>query len=890
MNTPSTLPALAFALVLFLPNSNLAQQLSAADQDHAKADTIKAPTPKKKAAIYRGSNTRQNDILHTKLEVAFDWKKATMDGKASISIKPYFYATDKLYLNAKSMEIKSLNVYQTPTDKNGKPLPSAFNADVSKNQKLPSSFVYENDSLKINLGKTILPDQTYTVVIDYVAKPNELKTQGGSQAIMEDKGLYFVNPTGENPYKMPQIWTQGETQASSVWFPTIDSPNEKMTQEIFITVDKKYTTLSNGMLLSSKPGASGTRVDHWKLTEPHAPYLAMMAIGEFKKVTDTPWKGKEISYYVEKEYEAHAKAIFGDTKEMIEFYSKRLGVDYPWAKYAQVVVRDYVSGAMENTSATLHGDFMVYQTTREMLDGKRGEGVIAHELFHQWFGDLVTCESWSNLSLNESFATYGEYLWNEYKHGRGEADAHNYQSKMGYMGSKKEKHLIRYEYDQQEDMFDAFSYNKGGQILHMLRKAVGDDAFFASLKNYLETNRYKAAEVHHLRLAFEETTGRDLNWFFNQWFLQPGRPKLKVSHVHNTTKQVLEIKIEQTQDLNTYPLYRLPLEVDIYLDGKVKRHHIVIVDQEQVVALPCEKIPELVNIDAERQLLCDMDYVKSKREYIFQYLNGPLFEDRYEALKELEKAISEKEVFDLFVKAATSDALSDIRKFAIGKLEKAPDDKTTELKTVLLNIYSKDLNTTTRAKALGALNRKFSGDADIQSLNEKALSEQSYAICAEALESLSKQKPTLGFQKAKGFENENSKKMMFVVANIYAEQGGDQEMAFFHNNLKNVSGFELMTYSGAYVKLAKRCTKTESVLQAATDLETISKGASKYVKYACNKGVKDLLNLWEGKVNTLNKSLEVSKGSEKEFAEVDKQLQDATALRDKLAAISSRMK
>jgi len=890
MNTPLTLPALAAALVLFLPNPNLAQQLSAADQDHVKADTIKAPAPKKKAAIYRGSNTRQNDILHTKLEVAFDWKKANMNGKAIISIKPYFYATDKLYLNAKGMEIKSLNVYQAPTDKNGKPLPSGFNADVSKNQKLPASFVYENDSLKIDLGKIIAPDQTYTVVVDYVAKPNELKSPGGSQAIMEDKGLYFVNPTGENPYKMPQIWTQGETQASSVWFPTIDSPNEKMTQEILITVDQKYITLSNGVLLSSKPGVAGTRVDHWKLSEPHAPYLAMMAIGEFKKVTDTPWKGKEISYYVEKEYEAHAKAIFGDTKEMIDFYSKRLGVDYPWAKYAQVVVRDYVSGAMENTSATLHGDFVVYQTTREMLDGKKGEGVIAHELFHQWFGDLVTCESWSNLSLNESFATYGEYLWNEYKHGRGEADAHNYQSKMGYMGSKKEKHLIRYEYNQQEDMFDAFSYNKGGQILHMLRKAVGDEAFFASLKNYLETNRYKAAEVHHLRLAFEETTGRDLNWFFNQWFLQPGRPKLKVSQFHNTTKQVLELKIEQTQDLSAYPLYRLPLEVDVYLDGKIQRHQIELCDQEQTFLLKCEKMPQLVNVDAERQLLCDMDYVKSKQEYIFQYLNGPLFEDRHEALKELEKTIGEKEVFDVFVKAATSDPLSDIRKLAMAKLEKAPEEKKQEVKTVLSIIYAKDKNTTTRAKALGALNRKFAAEPDIQTLNEKALSEQSYAICAEALEAISKQQPALAMKKAKDFENENSKKMIFVVANIYAEQGGDQEMAFFHNNLKNVSGFELMTYSGAYVKLAKRCAKTESVLQAATDLETLSMGASKFVKYACNKGVKDLLSLWEGKVNNLSKSLEVSKSSEAQFAEIDKQLQEATLLRDKLAAISARMK
>ena len=174
---------------------------------------------------------------------------------------------------------------------------------------------------------------------------------------------------------------------------------------------------------------------------------------------------------------------------MIDFYSKQLGVDYHWPKYSQIVVRDYVSGAMENTSATLHGDFMVYQTTREMIDGKKGDDVIAHELYHQWFGDLVTAESWSNLPLNESFATYGEYLWNEYKNGRDAADENHAGSRYGYMAQSQQKEvdLIRFDYEHREDMFDGFSYNKGGQVLHMLRKAVGDEAFFASLKLYLES-------------------------------------------------------------------------------------------------------------------------------------------------------------------------------------------------------------------------------------------------------------------------------------------------------------------------------------------------------------------------------------------------------------------
>jgi aminopeptidase N len=450
--------------------------------------------------------------------VSFDWQKSQLIGKAELQVKPYFYATNMLYLNARGMEIKTVKLAEKqvkalPVKKGGK---SAVTEDILTEK--PITYKYENDSIKINLGKEYNAKEVYYITIEYISKPNELR-KGGSGAITDDKGLYFINPTGSDPDKMPQIWTQGETQSNSAWFPTIDNPTEKMTNEIYMTVDEKYTTLSNGLLTDSKKNSDGTRTDHWVMDLPHAPYLVMMGVGEFKKVTDEPWNGKEISYYVEKEYEPHAKAIFGKTKKMIEFYSNRLGVAYPWQKYAQIVARDYVSGAMENTTATLHGDFVCYQTTREIIDGAKGESTIAHELFHQWFGDLASCESWSNLTLNESFATYGEYLWEEFEYGRDAADDHHAGSRFGYFAQSNQKQvdLVRFDYAEREDMFDAFSYNKGGQILHMLRKYVGDDAFFASLKIYLEKNKFKTAEAHELRLAFEEVTGEDLNWFFNEW-------------------------------------------------------------------------------------------------------------------------------------------------------------------------------------------------------------------------------------------------------------------------------------------------------------------------------------------------------------------------------------
>lgn len=380
-----------------------------------------------------------------------------LNGKATLTLAPHFYPSDKLILNARGMDLHSINLIST-----------------EKNVSL--KYNYKNDSITIFLDHIYKKGEQYSVAIDYTARPDEL-AEGGSAAISSDKGLYFINADGKDPDKPQQIWTQGETQSSSAWFPTIDSPNERMTQEIYITVDTAFKTLSNGLLVSSVNNHDGTRTDYWKQSLAAAPYLSMMAIGKYAVVKDK-WKNIEVSYYVEPAYEKYARLIFGNTPEMLEFFSAKLGFSYPWEKFSQVVVRDYVSGAMENTTAVVHGEYL-QQDSREALDNSN-EDVIAHELFHHWFGDLVTCESWSNVALNESFATYGQYLWNEYKYGRDEADYGLQQDLNDYLalGRGKSPELIRYNYESREDLFDVVSYEKGSRIIHMLRKLVGDDAFF----------------------------------------------------------------------------------------------------------------------------------------------------------------------------------------------------------------------------------------------------------------------------------------------------------------------------------------------------------------------------------------------------------------------------
>jgi len=835
---------LKFIAVICLLHANLLMNAE-------PSDSVKVPVKK---VPYRGSNTKQNDILHTRLDVKFDWNKAQMTGKASITGKPHVKPTSNLNLDARGMEVQSVEVYDVSS---GKPQVNMTpgNSEIPGSKKLNSSYKYENDSIKINLGREFNSDEKYLVKINYVAKPNELK-KGGSNAISDDKGLYFINPKGEDKTKMPQLWTQGETQAASAWFPTIDSPNQKMTSEIYMTVDGKYTTLSNGSLVESKKNTDGTRTDHWKMDLPHSPYLVMMAAGEFKKVTDVPWNGKEISYYVEKEYEPYAKAIFGNTKEMIDFYSKVLATPYPWAKYSQIVVRDYVSGAMENTSATLHGDFMVYQTAREMLDGKKGEDVISHELFHQWFGDLTTAESWSNLPLNESFATYGEYLWQEYKNGRDAADAHSYQSRMGYYGAAREKqvNMIRYDYDNKEDMFDAWSYNKGGQILHMLRKYTGDKVFFASLKLYLERNRFKNAEIHDLRLAFEEVSGEDLNWFFNEWFFAKGHPVLSIEKTYNAATKNLKLKIKQTQNLEEAPLYALPVDIDIYAGGKKERTRIVIDQAEQEFNFTVASAPDLVNFDAERQLLAIKTYSKSTDELLFMYKNAALFSDRLEALTSLKSNIDLFEVYKLYVDAAENDKWFELRERAIDGLKAVAAKKETELEPLLLKIANTDKNTNVRAMAITFLSENYK-NPELSELYKRCVNEQSYVVASAALKALSAIDPTYALQKAKELEAEKNDDIFEAISTVYSKIGLDDKNYYFVKSKENFSGYTYLTYMYYYNSFLKQCVRPQTFENAANVYLDIIKTGNDYVKGEARKSYQEsILKVVSSKEEELKKT------------------------------------
>ncbi|MGH2648102.1 MAG: M1 family metallopeptidase, partial [Ginsengibacter sp.] len=629
---------------------------------------------------YRATPIKINDLVHTKLEVSFDYDKAWMYGKEWVTLHPHFYPTDSLTLDAKGMEIKEI-------------------AMMKGNSKTPLTYSYDSMQLKISLDKSYKEGENYTVFINYVSRPNELKEEG-SAAITDAKGLYFINPKGEDKDKPIEIWTQGETESNSAWFPTIDKPDQKTTEEIAMTVPSKYVTLSNGLLMSQKKNADGTRTDYWRMDLPHAPYLFFMGVGDYVIVKDH-YKKLPVDYYVEKEYAPVAKKIFGETPSMIAFFEKITGVPFAWPKYDQIVGRDYVSGAMENTTATLHQE-SAYQNARQLVDGNRWEDVIAHELFHQWFGDLVTTESWSNITLNESFADYSETLWDTYRHGKDAGDQHIEENRQNYLRNPADesKNLVRFYYSNKEDVFDRVSYDKGGAILHMLHNYVGDSAFFKSLNLYLNTNKFKSAEAQQLRLAFEAVTGKDLNWFWNQWYYGSGHPKLEVHYLYDDDKKIATVTVSQTQ--GTGKIFRIPLAVDVYEGSKKQRHEIWLSKLNDTFYFRYNKRPDLINVDGDKVVLCEKKDDKSLANFIFQYKHAGRYLDRREAIDFCASMQEDPQALDL-LKLAMKDRYFDLRILTMNRLDLDNQLIKTAVKPILADLAQHDPDRTTQAKAIELL-------------------------------------------------------------------------------------------------------------------------------------------------------------------------------------------
>jgi aminopeptidase N len=782
------------------------------------AEELQTPDPVPQTLPeYNETYERKNDLLHTSLDLRFDWANEKVIGKATLDIKPHFYPTSSLTLDAKDFEVQKVLL-------------------INSSNKKELNFDYDGALLKIQLDKEYKRTDQYSIYIEYVASP---AATGGSEAITSNQGLFFINPRNEVPDKPQQIWTQGETEWNSRWFPTIDKPNERCTQEVFVTVEDRFLTLSNGLMVNSTNNTDGTRTDQWKMDQPHAPYLFMLAIGEFARVEDQ-WNDIIVDYYVEPEYKEDARAIFAHTVEMLDFFSDKLGVAYPWPKYSQVVVRDYVSGAMENTSAVIFGDF-VQRKKRELIDNNNDK-IVAHEMFHHWFGDLVTCESWANLTMNEGFANYSEYLWLEHKYGADEADYHMLNEWSDYIGSSRSNvhPLIHFGYNDKEDMFDRHSYNKGGSVLHMLRNHIGDDAFWAGLNLYLEDNKYTAVEAHDLRLAFEEVTGQDLNWFFNQWYFDQGHPSFFITHSYENGVASLTVSQEQDAE-NMRPIFELPVAIDIYLGpDNVIRKNVVLNQRKQTFEFELSSEPKLINFDADRVILAERQDDKTEEELVFQFMHAPKFLDRYEALLKLQNSNSDA------AKDVKKQALNDPFWFIRGTALQSLDFENPDLETIR-QLAANDPHSEVRSLSYEILlELQDNKSADIC---EKTIqTDSSYAVIGMALDLLNIIDSNKALTAAKQLEAENSSELNGAIANIYANSGDAKYLPFFEKNKEKIDGYQAFNFFSAFALLATNSDE-KTTFNVIDQMEAISlnMGQSPWRRLAAARGVNDIRNYYHQK-------------------------------------------
>ncbi len=781
---------------------------------------------------YRASQRKDFDILHTELDLAFDFQDQTVIGNANLKLKPFRYPQRVLKLDAQDFEIGKIFY-------------------LRGDEKTSLAYRYDDQQLTIYLPEELSSKDTFQITFDYTAFPNR-NAGSGSQAITDTKGLYFIDPLDTIAGKPTMIWTQGETMHNSKWFPTIDHPNERFTQRLNLTLPDSMVSISNGILIGSQDLGNGFKVESWELNIPHAPYLTALAIGNFGKATAS-WNDIPLGYYVERGFEKGAAKVFQHTPEMMDFFSELTGVKYPWPKYDQVVVRDFVSGAMENTTVSIFMEELKLNE-REAIDSE-WDYIIAHELFHQWFGNYVTAESWSNLTLNEAFANYSEFLWNEHKYGVDQAklkliaETENYYTEA----DQKKVDLIRFQYADAEDMFDSHSYSKGGVVLHMLREYLGKEVFYESLNEYLETNALNSVEVHDLRRSFERVSGQDLNWFFNQWFLAKGHPELKVEVDYSQPDNIL-LSISQEQDLTELPLFQLPFEVSWYVDGNRFSKKFFLDKAFQQFALENKDPVMQIFFDEEKNLLAEISIEKSTSEYRQQYEISKIGIARYEALDSL-VALAALEELESILPKAVSDEFWAIRESALRILQRNTEWLTAnpELENTVFRMVESDSRNSVRAGAIDVL--AAYDPVKYQNTFKLLTTEPSYLVAGSALMGLMADGIELEESFIERFEDETNFRMVIPVADYYITNSISDKGAWFHKHLSSLSGEGLYFYLGYYGEYFSRfpeAGKTEALdrlyaLMTENSKSFIRLGAFQaLLAFADEEGiVKELLRLAE---------------------------------------------
>ncbi|MCS7312300.1 MAG: M1 family aminopeptidase, partial [Acidobacteria bacterium] len=484
------------------------------------------------------------------------------------------------------------------------------------------SFQHDGERLVLRWPTPLAMGQTDEVTLEYQGRPS--------------KGLYFVGPD-VHPGWPVQVWSQGEAEDNHFWFPTHDFPNERFTTEAYWTVPKPFMVIANGALVDVRDSPDGQwRTYHWKESVPHVAYLVSVVVGEFRKVEDR-FGDIPVEYYVPLTFtEVDARRSFGKTPAMMAFFSERLGFRYPYAKYAQTAIYNFQYGGMENLSATtvwvetLHDERAHLET--------RSDGLVAHELAHHWFGNLVTCKDWTHIWLNESFATFLTAVWFEHDEGPDAYDWERLEWYDTYLQEAREylRPIVWKVYTYPDDMFDRHSYEKGGLVLHMLRTLLGEELFWKGVQQYIRAHTYQTVETSDLRKALEEVSGMALEEFFDQWVYHAGHPKLRINSRWDPERGELVLQVEQRQDLNPWvPLFRIPTQVLIVTDARAETHDVLIHQASHEFRFPLRQKPRMVLLDPGRNWLAEQAWDKSTDEWAYQLERAESVFDRAMAARAL---------------------------------------------------------------------------------------------------------------------------------------------------------------------------------------------------------------------------------------------------------------
>lgn len=572
---------------------------------------------------FHATPDRDYDVHHTRISLSVDVWGKKVEGNVSHTLSPLMEGMDRLAFDSEKQEIYS--VFHEGTG--------------------PLSFEQTDKKLWINLGGKYGWDDTLTISIAYGATPR--------------RGLYFVLPDSAYPEKHVQAWTQGEDMDNHYWVPIYDYPNDRATFECILTVDTPFVAVSNGELVSIKNNGE-SQTFHWRENYPMVSYLISFAVGEYVKVEDS-YGEIPVNYWVYPEHSREdALRSFGRTPDMMAYFSNITGVKYPYEKYDQVIIEDFMYGGMENVTLTHQTDRTIH--TERARPHHTSDGLVAHELAHQWYGDLLTTRNWANAWLNEGFATYFAMLWREHDKGYDDAEYSRYYQVKSviWADNTDSRPVVQYHYDDSMELFDANIYAKGSVILNMLRRHLGDDRFWRAIRAYTVEYAFKNVETADLKEVIGQITGQNLYWFFDQWLYKGGLPEIEVDWKYSRANDLVTLTIKQVQALETTSLFKLPVTVLID-DGKIQRHRLFVEDRETTLTFPSEHVPNMVIFDEGFQIPKRLTHDKKEKELIYQLKHAPHVVDRIWAAEQLRKRKPRRSTPVALMEAMRSDPFWGVR-------------------------------------------------------------------------------------------------------------------------------------------------------------------------------------------------------------------------------------